>query len=179
MSSSKLLHCREYRQSDDLEALTRLIRSAYEPHAARGLRYWATHQTIEDTAKRLASGHGLVAEVNGQVVATITLRRPESGSKVPLLREPSTWSFGQFAVAPAHKGKGLGKQIHDFAVAYALARGCNTMALHTAQPAVALIDMYSSWGYAVVGTCDWRPHTNYLSVLMSQSVKPSVPSKAT
>jgi hypothetical protein len=43
------------------------------------------------------------------------------------------------------------------------------MALHTAQPAVALINMYRSWGYTQVGTCDWRPHTNYLSVLMSKA----------
>jgi GNAT superfamily N-acetyltransferase len=84
------------------------------------------------------------------------------------LREPHTWSFGQFAVAPEHKGKGFGKQIHDFALGYAAAHGCTKMALHTAQPAAALIAMYQSWGYALVGTCDWRPHTNFLSVLMSK-----------
>lgn len=44
------------------------------------------------------------------------------------------------------------------------------MALHTAQPAVALINMYRTWGYVQVGTCDWRPHTNYLSILMSKTV---------
>jgi hypothetical protein len=44
------------------------------------------------------------------------------------------------------------------------------MALHTAQPATTLIAMYQSWGYEVVGTCDWRPQTNYLSVLMSKSL---------
>ena len=66
------------------------------------------------------------------------------------------------------KGKGFGKQIHDSALGYAAAHGCTKMALHTAQPAAALIAMYQSWGYALVGTCDWRPHTNFLSVLMSK-----------
>ena len=55
-----------------------------------------------------------------------------------------------------------------FALGYAAAHGCTKMALHTAQPAAALIAMYQSWGYALVGTCDWRPHTNFLSVLMSK-----------
>jgi GNAT superfamily N-acetyltransferase len=164
------LSCREVSATDDLASLTQLIRSAYAPHATSGLRYWATHQSTEDTGRRLASGHGFVAELDGSVVATITLRQTEPDSKVELLREPQTWSFGQFAVTPEHKRKGFGKQIHDFAVSYAVARGCTKMALHTAQPATALIAMYKSWGYELVGTCDWRPHTNYLSVLMSKSL---------
>ena len=168
MSTFPSFSCREVSPADDLAALTMLIRSAYAPHAASGLRYWATHQSTEDAAKRLAAGHGFVGEVNGRVVATVTLRRAEPDSKVELLREPETWSFGQFAVAPEHKGKGFGKQVHDFALFYAATQGCTKMALHTAQPASALIAMYQAWGYKVVGTCDWRPHTNYLSVLMSK-----------
>ena len=30
--------------------------------------------------------------------------------------------------------------------------------------------MYESWGYQVVGECDWRPLTNYTSVLMARSL---------
>lgn len=172
MSIHRPLHSRQIEEGDNLEALTALIRSAYAPHAANGLRYWATHQSVDDTAKRLAAGHGFVALLDDRVVATVTLREPEPDSKVPLLREPGTWSFGQFAVAPEYKGKGFGRQIHDFAVAFACTHGCKRMALHTAQPATALIAMYRSWGYAEVGTCDWRPHTNYLSVLMAKALNP-------
>ena len=167
------LACRQISVTDDLNALTALIRSAYAPHAARGLRYWATHQSVEDTAKRLSAGRGFVGEYGGQVVATITLQLPEPESKVELLRDPDTWSFGQFAVSPEHKGSGFGKEIHDFALAFATSQGCKRMALHTAQPAEALIAMYSSWGYNLAGTCDWRPHTNYLSVLMCKPLEPS------
>lgn len=163
---------------EDIAALTVLIRSAYAPHAASGLRYWATHQSAEDTAKRLGSGHGFVAELEGVVVATITLRRSEPESRVALLSEPATWSFGQFAVAPEHKGKGFGKQMHDFALLYAANNGCKKMALHTAQPAATLIAMYQSWGYELVGTCDWRPHTNFVSVLMSKPVSAAQPNVA-
>lgn len=164
------LLCRPVQPDDDLHALTVLIRSAYAPHAANGLRYWATHQSVDDTAKRLAAGHGFVGLFDGDVVATITLKEPEPDSKVPLLREPHTWSFGQFAVAPAHKGRGFGRRIHDVALAFAARHGCTRMALHTAEPATALIAMYRSWGYAMAGTCDWRPHTNYLSVLMCRTL---------
>ncbi|MBI5279647.1 MAG: GNAT family N-acetyltransferase [Burkholderiales bacterium] len=158
---------------DDLQSLTALIRSAYAPHAQRGLRYWGTHQTVEDTARRLAGGIGLVAELQGDIVATITLRCPEPESPVPLLREQHTWSFGQFSVAPRLKGQGIGKAIHDHALEVAYDHGCRTMALHTAQPATGLIAMYERWGYAHAGTCDWRPHTNYLSVLMSKALEPT------
>lgn len=169
--SSDLL-VREIRADDDLVALTSLIHSAYAPHAASGLRYWGTHQTVEDTAMRLAGGFGFVAQLGEKVIATITLHPPEPESKVPLLREASTWSFGQFCVSPDHKGKGIGRRIHDQALNFACRRGCRTMALNTAQPAIGLIAMYKSWGYEVVGTCDWRPHTNYLSVLMSKALLP-------
>lgn len=170
MNTHPALYCRQIQANDDLVALSALIRSAYAPHAASGLRYWATHQSVEDTAKRFAAGHGFLGILNGQVVATITVRESEPDSEVPLLAEPDTWSFGQFAVASMHKGKGYGRQLHDFATSLASLRGCRCMALHTAQPATALIAMYRSWGYAEVGTCDWRPHTNYLSVLMSKEL---------
>lgn len=53
---------------------------------------------------------------------------------------------------------------------FAIAHGCRYMALDTAQPAQALIEMYRSWGYVEMGTCDWRPHTNYLSILMKKPI---------
>ena len=164
------LTVREVGRSDDLVALTALIRAAYAPLAERGLKYWATHQSPEDTAKRFSRGHGFVALIHGEIVATIALSRPDTDSKVELLRDAQTWSFGQFAVAPAHKNRGYGRQIHDFALKRAADFGCVVMALHTAQPASHLIEMYRSWGYCEVGTCDWRPHTNFLSVLMTRQV---------
>jgi GNAT superfamily N-acetyltransferase len=172
--TSDQLHVRRISAADDLHALTELIHAAYAPHSASGLRYWATHQSVADTEKRIARGVCFVGEVGGKVIATIALTRPDPNSKVDLLREPHTWSFGQFAVAPTHKGRGIGKQLHDAALLEAAALGCQVMALHTAQPAVALIDMYRSWGYTEAGTFDWRPHTNYLSVLMSKTVRSAV-----
>lgn len=171
-----LLQFREIDASDDIEALTSLIHAAYAPHAAKGLRYWGTHQTVEDTVKRYSAGTGLIGSIDGRVVATITLRRPNPESEVETFRDPATWTFAQFAVNPELKGRGVGGQLHEFALAYAYARGCRRMALDTAAPAESLIALYTAWGYSLVGTCDWRPFTNYPSVVMAKElVAPQIP----
>jgi len=161
--------------SDDLARVTRLIHAAYAPHAARGLRYWGTHQSVQDTAKRFAAGHGLVAESCGEYVGTITVRPPQPESVVALYRDPHTWSISQFAVEPLLKGKGLGRLLHEAAIAHVRRSGGCTMALDTAAPAEGLIAMYRAWGYELQGEHDWRPHTNYISVLMRLSLPRSEP----
>jgi len=163
---------RAVRADDDLHALTELIHAAYAPHAARGLRFWGTHQSVDDTATRLASGEGLLAEVDGQAVGTVTLRRPQPDSPVADYRDPFAWSLGQFAVAPLHKGRGVGRALHAFALQRAASQGARTMLVDTAAPALELIEMYRRWGYEPCGECDWRPLTNYLSVLMRRSLSP-------
>jgi predicted N-acetyltransferase YhbS len=164
------LRVRALRADDDLQALTELIHAAYAPHAARGLRFWGTHQSVDDTAKRLRAGEGYVAEIDGRSIGTVTLRRPQPDSPVVAYRDPFAWSLGQFAVAPAHKGRGVGRALHTFALERALSLGAHTILVDTAAPAVELIEMYRRWGYEPCGECDWRPLTNYLSVLMRRSL---------
>jgi len=159
---------RQINERDCMESLTTLIHEAYAPHASLGLRYWATHQSVEDTKKRFASGQGFIAELDGDYVGTITVRPPQPESSVELYRDSRVWSIGQFAVLPRFKGLGIGKRLHDAAIQYALRSGGYTMALDTAEPATALIEKYLGWGYSVIGQCDWRPKTNYISVLMAR-----------
>ena len=154
--------------ADDLERITQLIHLAYAPHAALGLRYWGTHQSVVDTATRFASGQGFIAELAGEYVGTITVRPPQPESPLKLYRDPYTWSIAQFAVSPGLKGSGLGKALHEAALAHARQNGGRVMALDTAAPATALIDMYRSWGYRQVGEHSWQPNTNYVSVVMSR-----------
>jgi predicted N-acetyltransferase YhbS len=163
---------RALRGDDDLHAVTALIHAAYAPHAARGLRFWGTHQTVDDTAKRFAAGEGLVAELDGLPVGTVTLRRPQPESPVAAYRDSLAWSLGQFAVAPSHKGRGIGRALHTFALQRATSLGARTMLVDTAMPASDLIEMYRRWGYEACGECDWRPLTNYLSLLMRRSLAP-------
>lgn len=156
--------------ADDLILLTDLIHAAYAKHAAGKLSYWGTYQTIEDTAARFASGHGLIAELNGNIIGTLTVRPPQPASQVDIYREPTTWTLSQFAVLPTFQGIGIGRQLHDAALTFAEANGGRWMALDTATSAIGLIEMYRRWGYAIVGECDYRPQTNYLSVVMCRSI---------
>ena len=157
---------------DDLGAITELLHSAYARRAADGLRYWATHQNIGDTAKRFSQGVGFVAEVKGRIVGTITVHPPRQNSEVPLYRNTNVWSLSQFGVSPELQGRGIGRQLHDAAIAYAIQHGGEVAALDTAAPANDLIEKYQRWGYRIVGEYDWRPLTNYPSVLMSKRIGP-------
>ena len=159
---------RALRETDNLLLLTELIHRAYASHAILGLRYWGTHQSVEDTANRYASGKSFIARLEGKYVGTITVRAPQPESPLALYRLPDTWSLCQFAVAPELKGQGLGKALHQAAAALAVEHGAKILALDTAAPAKSLIAMYEAWGYSVVGEHDWRPHTNYPSVVMSR-----------
>jgi len=159
---------RELDPSDDLVQITSLIHAAYAPHARSGLRYWGTHQSPEDTAKRFASGRGYLMLESGDCVGTVTLRPPQPNSAVNLYRDTTVWSISQFCVSPNFKSRGYGRILHDYVMDVALSFGAKTLALDTARPAIALISKYESWGYKVVGACDWRPDTNYESVLMAK-----------
>lgn len=161
---------REFTQSDDVVTLTHLIHSAYAPHAEYGLRYWGTHQSVDDTRKRISSGTCFLALIDGRVVGTGLFRPPQPQSPVELYRDPQVWTLAQFCVLPEFKGRGIGRAIHDHGLRFVEASGGLTIALDTAEPAKSLIEMYSSWGYKLVGSCDWRPNTNYTSVLMSRPI---------
>lgn len=162
---------REIQETDNLDKLTELIRSAYSVHATSGLKYWATHQSVVDTKKRIAMGICLVAVLDDEYIGTGLFRRPQPDSPVELYRDTSVWTLAQFGVAPTFKGRGIGKAIHARGLALLKELGALTIALDTAEPASSLIEMYASWGYSVVGSCDWRPFTNYSSVVMAMAVK--------
>ncbi len=164
------IEIRPYRSDDDIDELTGVIHRAYAAHLSTGLRYWATHQPASDTEKRLRAGQGLVLLVDGVYAGTATVRPPMPHSRVPIYREYNVRALSQFCVAPEHRGKGLGLQLHHHALQVARQSGAAVMALDTAKPATGLIRLYEAWGYKVVGECDWRPDTNYESVVMARSL---------
>ncbi|MBC8039676.1 MAG: GNAT family N-acetyltransferase [Opitutaceae bacterium] len=156
---------RRLRKDDDLVALTALLHRANRPLAERGRRFSATHQSPDVTARRVARGVCLVAIHEGGFIGTITIMPHDPASPTELYREPGIFHFGQFAVDPEWKGRGLGRRLHDAALEVARAAGGHAMLLDTASPAADLIAMYGRWGYAEVGRRRWEV-TNYESVLM-------------
>jgi GNAT superfamily N-acetyltransferase len=165
---------RTWTPEDDLARLTALIHAAYTPHAASGLKYWATHQSESDTAQRIAGGTCWLAVQGTDYVATAVVSPPQPDSPVALYTQPGVWILSQFCVNPAYKGQGAGRALHQHLVAWLSTQGATTLALDTAAPATALIQRYQSWGYQIVGDCDWRPFTNYPSVVMALELPSSV-----
>ena len=161
------LTIRRLAPEDSFEEMTALLHRAYAPLAAAGLKYWATHQTAADTRERCEAGECWVGVMDGALMATVTLVAPGQGRGCPLYAEPTVSKFGQLAVDPALKGRGFGNALMDTIERRAREMGAATLALDTAEGARGLIAMYEARGYRKVGTVDWRPDTNYLSVLLS------------
>ena len=145
---------RRLRDDDDMECLTDVIHAGYAQLGSGGMRFWGTHQTIDDTRTRCSEGWCFVAEINNAIIGTITIKPPQPDSEVPFYRDPFTWSLTQFAVLPELQGRGIGKRLHDAAVHAAVEQGAHRIALDTAEPAKHLIAMYESWGYVLIGSCD-------------------------
>lgn len=159
---------RRLREDDDLVELTALLHAAYAPLAQAGMKFYASHQPVEATAQRAAKGECWVALVEGRLVGTITLIPPDRPGEIPLYEPPTVAVIGQFGVHPDCKGLGLGRALIDKAEERALALGAEEVALDTSEHAHALIALYTRRGYRQVGEADWRPTTNYLSVVLSK-----------
>jgi GNAT superfamily N-acetyltransferase len=155
---------------DDLARLTDLIHAAYAHSASFGIRYTGSHQSVEVTRQRYAQGQGLLALAGGAYVGTITARPPNPDSPVELFRDSFTWTIAQFCVLPSQQGRGIGKALHEAAMNFAREQGAKTIGLDTAAPNTELIAMYKTWGYELAGKHDFRPNTNYLSVIMKRAI---------
>ena len=164
---------RKLKDSDDLEQITLMIRSAYKALLDKGFRYWGTFQTKEDTAKRFAYGHPFIAELDGKIIGTITLREDHTGwEESPWYDKEEVCFFSQFAVAPEYQKSGVGSQMMNFIESFAKELGFQEIALDTCEDAKGLIDYYKARGYRFVEYVQWDPDmVNYRSVVLSKSFK--------
>lgn len=159
---------RRLEETDSISDLTALIRRAYSKLADLDLRFVATWQGEDITKDRVSHGECYVARLDNVLAGTVTLRGPNTTAGCPWYDKPGVASFGQFAVEPDLQGQGIGDALLAHIEARARELGAEELALDTAKPAKHLIDFYAKRGYRLVGEVDWRPHTNYLSVVMSK-----------
>ena len=163
------LKIRELDAQVDLQSLTALLHRAYRPLLEMGLNYTATNQDVETTRLRASEGICFIGEIEGRVVATVTLSFAPADWINDYYRRAGVWRFGQFAVEPALQGAGIGGRLLDHIEAYAAREGARELALDTAVPAEQLIQFYAKRGYEVVARCQWPGHT-YESVVMSKQL---------
>ena len=162
---------RRLRETDSLAELTEMLHRAYAPLAAAGMRYLASHQDVDVTARRAAGGECYVAVCAGRVVGTVTLGLPGGGKGAPYYERPGVCTFQQFAVEPEFQGLGIGTRLMDTIEARAAELGATEIALDTSEHAAELISRYEQRGYRIVARVDWEV-TNYVSVVMSKPLRP-------
>lgn len=155
--------------ADSIRELTRLLHRAYARLAAMGLRYMATHQSVEVTQERTGQGECYIAVADGALVGTIMFKPADRTSGSPWLDRPEVASLGQFAVAPEVQALGLGARLMGLVEARAAETGAAEIALDTAEPAAHLVAWYGRRGYRLIEHAQWG-HTNYRSVIMSKRV---------
>ena len=137
------------------------------------MNFTAATQTAETTARRAAEGQCFVAELDGDIVGTVTVCGPYAegeapwAADVPWFRDRDTAHFHQFAVHPAVQGQGLGRRLIVSCERWALQQGYRRMALDTAEPAADLRALYARLGYADVGQVQWQGKA-YRSVIMQR-----------
>jgi GNAT superfamily N-acetyltransferase len=159
---------RPLQPADSISDVTRLLHRAYASLAAQGFRFWASHQSDENTRQRIAEGDCLVALQEGRIVGTITLKKKALTKGSPWYDRPEVASFGQFAVDPELQRRGIGSTLLGAVERLAVREGVQELALDTAEGAAPLIEMYSRKGFRFIEYVDWRPDTNYRSVILSK-----------
>jgi RimJ/RimL family protein N-acetyltransferase len=159
---------------DCLVDLTRLINAAYKKNLDMGFRFVATWQGPDITARRIEGAQCLVAEQGGKVVGTATIKQLKYEGAHPWYQRPGTWHLGQFAVEPDLQGGGVGRALMDAVEKLTFDLGGDELSLDTAEGAQHLISYYDRRGYRFIEHIDHRPETNYLSVILSKRIRPTL-----
>jgi GNAT superfamily N-acetyltransferase len=160
---------RGFAGSDSVPAITALLHSAYGSLALNGFRYLASHQDDAMTRHRLRSGFPFVAESGGNIIGTVTLYKPSPTSLCEWYRQPTVYSFGQFAVRPDLQKRGIGSRIYEHVEVFARSLGVVELALDTAEGALHLRRWYERLGFRFVQFISWD-ETNYRSVILSKTL---------
>lgn len=163
------LQIRPLSPDDSIEELTDLLHRAYARLAADGFRYFATHQTPEQTAQRLGRGIPFVALIDRKIVGTVTLYTAAEPESPAHYRRDDVGYFGQFGVEPSLQRQGIGRQMLRRVEVQARELGLRELALDTAEGATDLVAWYEKEGYRIIAHTSWSV-TNYRSVIMSRKL---------
>lgn len=154
---------------DSLEELTRLLHRAYAVLADMGLRYFATYQSIEDTAERIRDAACWLVMQQNKIIATITINFHPTEYDPDYYRDPKVAVMHQFAVEPELQSTGIGSTLLEFSENWVKKQGIKNLALDTSEKAQHLIDYYKKRGYQEVDSIQWEI-TNYKSVILSKTL---------
>lgn len=161
---------REITPGDSIDDLTALLHRGYRQLADSGLKYLATHQPPEVTAKRIQKGVCFVAEYDKKIISTLCYYHPNKFDAFKITGIADTAWLSQFTVEPSMQKQGVGLAMMNHAEQFARDHRVKQVGLDTAEQATHLIDWYKTLGYKFVQYVDWDI-TNYRSVALVKSLK--------
>lgn len=123
---------------DDLPAMQEIVEGAYSPYIERMGR--PPGPMLDDYAKRIGLKQASVAEYDGRV-----------GGLLVLIDEDDHLLLDNIAVHPDAQGRGLGRQLLDFAEAEACRRNYDELRLYTHESMTENIVLYSKLGWEETG----------------------------
>jgi GNAT superfamily N-acetyltransferase len=151
---------RDARPSDRAGILA-LTLAAYEQYAsALSPPLWSMYrQSIQATLGDVGPAVQIVAEDRGVLVGTVLLfpagaLRATPGSASITLEAPEVRLL---AVAPAARGKGVGRRLMEECIRRARAAGASALTLHTADIMAAAVRLYERMGFARAPELDFSP----------------------
>ena len=145
------MEIRQFSNKDSLEELTDLIHRAYRQLADLGFRYWGTHQSIDDTKKRVSNGECYIIINEKKIIGTILLTSPDKKVGHSWYDRDDVSTFHQLAIDPCYQKRGYGTKLLDLIEKRAAEQGATELACDTAEGATHLIDIYLERGYRQVG----------------------------
>jgi GNAT superfamily N-acetyltransferase len=147
---------RPWNAEDSVDELTTLLHLAYAPLGAMGLNYTAVDQSM-----------CYVAEQDGKLVGTATVRGPYESSDCAYYTKPEVAIVNQVAVHPSFQSRGIARAILATCSSWARQHGYSKLALDTALPATHLIALYRKLGYTEVAQVQWSGKV-YRSAVLSR-----------
>ncbi|MFJ2228069.1 GNAT family N-acetyltransferase [Streptomyces halstedii] len=153
---------RRFAEGDSVSQLTCLLHRAYAAHAAEGRVFFASYQSVEDTAYRLGKGECWIALRDGELVGTVTVAEPygaPQGYPAPV----DAGAFWQLAVEPECREMGLGQRLLALTEERIGALGSSQVVIDTSVQAVEPVGWYRRRGYVPVDSWRWGV-TNYESI---------------
>ncbi|TQV80927.1 GNAT family N-acetyltransferase [Denitrobaculum tricleocarpae] len=122
----------------DLPAIQEIVEHAYSPYIERMGR--PPGPMLDDYVKRIEREQVSVVEVDGRV-----------GGLLVLIDQADHLLLDNIAMHPDFQGRGLGRQLMDFAEAEALRRGFGELRLYTHESMTENIAIYSKLGWEETG----------------------------
>ncbi len=145
-------------RSDELNRVSLLIRNANEQYETllppEAWKFYVND--MMDVRARLNESELIVAELDGQLVGTVTLYLNVGHSS--LQWRPKGWAGVRLlAVHPAYRGRGIGLALMEECVRRCHNQGVSTIGLHTTEMMEVARRMYEKMGFVRVPEYDFYP----------------------